>query len=241
MDANKLIARVRALLVAPKSEWPVIARETETPADLYKRYVLILAAIPALARFLRGSLIGYADQYYGATHMAISAGLSGIVVEYALTLGSVYVLALVIDNAAPWFGAQRDGMQALKLSAYSSTATWVASAGILLPRALSFLIVLAGAIYGVYLLYTGLPHTMKSSVQRAAGYAAVIIVAAIFLNLIIATTVRSVTRHHATDRVIVGASLLNSSGAQLTHRRQRASIVAISEPTAVSRSTDDHG
>jgi hypothetical protein len=210
MDGNKLIARVRALLITPKFEWPIIAREPETPASLYKNYVLILAAIPALAGFLRGSFIGYADQYLGTSRIEMSAALSGIIVEYALTLGSVYVLALIVDAVAALFGAQKNGMQALKLSAYSHTASWVASAGILLPGALSFLVVLAGSLYGVYLMYVGLPHMMKSSVQRSAGYAAVVIVAAIFLNLIVATTVRSVTHNYPSHRVVVGASLRNA-------------------------------
>jgi hypothetical protein len=216
MDANRLIARVQAILLRPKSEWPVIAREPDTAASLYKQYVMILAAIPALAGFLRGSLIGYADQYLGTSRMDIGAGLSGIVVEYALTLAAVYVLALIIDSTAPLFGAKRDPMQALKLSAYSQTATWVASAGKLLPHALSLMLIFFATVYGVYLLYVGLPHTMKSSERRSAGYAAVIVIAAIFLNLIVATTVRSVT-YHRPQRIVVGAALFEPRVALGTH------------------------
>jgi hypothetical protein len=120
------------------------------------------------------------------------------------------------------FGAQKDSMQALKLSAYSHTASWVASVGILLPSTLSFLVVLAGSIYGVYLLYIGLPHTMKSSVQRSAGYAAVVIVAAIFLNLIVATTVRSVTLTHSPHRVVIGAVPSGSSRPAKLHAMSKS-------------------
>lgn len=41
MDFNKLIARVKAILFTPKTEWPVIAGEPATIADLYKNYILI--------------------------------------------------------------------------------------------------------------------------------------------------------------------------------------------------------
>ena len=58
MDFSKLIARVQALLLTPKTEWPVIAAEQETVANLYKNYILILAAIPVIAGFIKGSLIG---------------------------------------------------------------------------------------------------------------------------------------------------------------------------------------
>ena len=58
MDLNKLIARVKGILLTPKTEWPVIAGEPTTVADLYKGYILWLAAIPAVFAFLKMSLIG---------------------------------------------------------------------------------------------------------------------------------------------------------------------------------------
>ena len=41
MDLNKLIARVKAILLTPKTEWPVIAGEPTTVADLYKDYIVL--------------------------------------------------------------------------------------------------------------------------------------------------------------------------------------------------------
>ena len=48
MDFNKLIARVKGILLTPKTEWPVIAGESTTVADLYKGYIVWLAAIPPI-------------------------------------------------------------------------------------------------------------------------------------------------------------------------------------------------
>ena len=48
MDLSKQIARVKAILGTPRTEWPVIATEPATIGDIYKDYVLILAAIPAV-------------------------------------------------------------------------------------------------------------------------------------------------------------------------------------------------
>ena len=50
MDLNKLIARVKGILLTPKTEWPVIAGEPATVADLYKGYIIWLAAIPPWPR-----------------------------------------------------------------------------------------------------------------------------------------------------------------------------------------------
>ena len=50
--------RVKAILLTPRTEWPVIEQEPDTPPDLFIRYVAILAAIPAISRFVGQSLIG---------------------------------------------------------------------------------------------------------------------------------------------------------------------------------------
>ena len=52
MDLNKLIARVKGILLTPKTEWPLIAGEPATVGDLYKGYIVWLAAIPPLVGFL---------------------------------------------------------------------------------------------------------------------------------------------------------------------------------------------
>jgi hypothetical protein len=57
-DVMKLIRRVRALLLTPRSEWKVIEQEPKTPSDLFIDYVAILAAIPEVARFIGQSFIG---------------------------------------------------------------------------------------------------------------------------------------------------------------------------------------
>ncbi|HEX3895394.1 MAG TPA: YIP1 family protein, partial [Rudaea sp.] len=52
MDFNKIIARVKNILLAPKTEWPVIAAEPETVAGLYKNYIVIIAALAPIATFI---------------------------------------------------------------------------------------------------------------------------------------------------------------------------------------------
>ncbi len=57
MDFSKLIERARKVLLSPKNEWPVIAAEPATIKGLYTRYILVLAALPAVFGFIKGSLI----------------------------------------------------------------------------------------------------------------------------------------------------------------------------------------
>ena len=112
-----LIDRVKAILLTPKSEWPIIASESSTIADIYKHYVLLLAAVPAVAGFLKSTLVGYSIPFAGTVRVGIGAGLSGMVLQYVLSLVGVYVLALIVDALAPTFGAQKDRTQAFKLAA----------------------------------------------------------------------------------------------------------------------------
>ena len=192
MDLNKLIARVKGILLTPKTEWPVIAGEQTTVADLYKGYILWLAAIPPVFTFLKASFIGISVPFAGTIRIGVGAGLSQLVLGYALSLAMFYVVALIIDALAPNFGGTRDRVQALKTIAYAYTASCVAGIAAILPF-IAVLIMIAAAIYGIYLLYLGLPHTMKCPQDKAAGYTAVVIIVAIILTFVIGAIVGSVT------------------------------------------------
>jgi hypothetical protein len=74
-------------------------------------------------------------------------------------------------------------VQALKTIAYSWTAYWVASIALILPW-IGWLVALAGLVYAIYLMYLGLPHTMKSPTDRAGGYTAVAVIIGIVVSWI---------------------------------------------------------
>jgi Yip1 domain len=185
MDLNKVIQRARALLVAPRAEWPVIAAEPATVQDIYRDYVLILAAIAPICQFVKTSILGYAWHGFRVYRLGLAPGLTAAAVQYVMTLIGVYVLAMVIEALAPNFAAQPDRLQALKVVGYSYTASWVAGFAQILPG-LYPLFALAGVIYSVYLLYLGLPATMKVLPERAGGYTAVIVIVALVMGWIIA-------------------------------------------------------
>ena len=207
MDFNKLIARVKAILATPKTEWPVIAAEPATVADLYKNYIIWLAAVPAVCQFIKGSFIGYGA--FGISYRTpIGAGITGMIVGYALTLALVYVVALIVDALAPTFSGQKNQVQALKTVAYAWTASWVGGIGVLIPW-LGVLIILAALIYGIYLLYLGLPNTMKCPPDKAGGYTAVTIIIAIVLSWIIGIVVAGIV---GTGAFMSGATTHSMSG-----------------------------
>lgn len=183
MDSGKIIDRVKNILSTPKTEWPVAAAESATVKGLYSGYITIIAALPIIASFIKSSLIG--NNAFGFhTRTPIGAGVVGMVLHYVLALVLAYVVALIINALAPTFGGQKNMVQALKTVAYAWTASWVAGIAIIVPW-LGLLIALAGGIYAIYLLYVGLPHTMKCPADKAAGYTAVSVIIAIVLSWIV--------------------------------------------------------
>ena len=165
-----LVDRVKNILLTPKTEWPVIDAETTDVKSLYLNYIMILAAIPAIASAIglmfvtfSGRMIGYA------------------IVQYVLTLVMVFVVALIIDALAPTFGGRKSQISALKLIAYSATAGWVASIAMVIP-VLGAILALIGSLYGIYLLYLGLPVMMKCPQEKVIPYMVVTIVIWILLS-----------------------------------------------------------
>lgn len=168
-----LVERVKAIILTPKTEWPVIEREPGDVTYLFTNYVAILAAIPAVC-----GLIG--------TVLLLPFGLIGAVVVaivgYVLSFVAVYVLALIADVLAPNFGGRKDFASALKLAVYSYTPGWLAGVFSLVP-ALGFLGILG--LYALYLFYLGAGPMMKVPEGKATGYTVVVVICGIVLSLIL--------------------------------------------------------
>lgn len=215
MDSGKIIERVKAILITPKTEWPIAATESATTSGLYAGYIAIVAAFPIIAGFLKGSLIG--TSVFGITvRTPIGMGIVGMLLHYGLTLVLVYVMALIINALAPTFGGQKDMVQALKTVAYAWTASWVAGIAVIVPW-LGWLIAIAGGIYSIYLLYLGLPYTMKCPAEKAGGYTAVSVIIAIVLSWIIGMIVLGVVGTAAmTGAAMGGMHISGSNGDSVT-------------------------
>lgn len=179
---RKLVDRVRAIILKPKEEWLVIDKEQTDVATLFRTYVAPLAAIPPIATFLGTVIFGGSATAAGFARPTVGGALVSAIVSYLLSLVGVYVIARVIDYLAPRNGGQANPVQAFKVSAYSSTPSWIAGIFSLVP-ALSALGILG--IYGVYLLYLGLPPLMKAPAEKATSYAVSVIAVTIAVYIVI--------------------------------------------------------
>lgn len=185
-----LVERAKNILMKPRDEWARIDTEPATIGGLYTSWVLILAAIPAIAGLIGTLLVG---QSFMGVRWTPSPGFAiGLAVtQYAMALAGVFLLALIIDWLAPSFGGQRNRIQAFKVAAYAATAAWLAGIFAIIP-ALSFLGLLG--LYSLYLLFTGLPLLMKAPEDKALGYTVVTIVAAFVLMAVLGAITMPVAR-----------------------------------------------
>ena len=177
-----VIERAKDMILKPAETWPVIEAEPASVASIYKEWLVILVAIPAVCKFIGLSVVGVGLFGYGY-RMPIVGGLVGMIVGYILGLVGVFLVALIVDALAPTFGGTKNQVAALKVVAYGFTASYVAGVLSILP-ALGLLAIVAAA-YSVYVLYLGLPVLMKCPKDKAGGYAAVVIILAIVMWVVI--------------------------------------------------------
>ncbi len=182
MDFNAIIKRVIAIITKPVDEWKAIKNEKMTVVDMYTKYAIILAAIPAIAGLIGNMVVG--RSVLGGTYrMPFGNSFTWAILSYLFSLAGVYLMALIIDFLAPNFGAVKDMEASLKVAVFSYTVSWVAGVFYLIP-ALSIL-ALVGGLYALYLLYLGIKEVKSPPADKATGYFIAVIIAQIIIGFII--------------------------------------------------------
>jgi hypothetical protein len=174
VETQSLAARVKGILLEPRTEWGIIEAEPATFGSIL-RYVLILAAIPPIGSATGLWLTG--DFHTNGLWLVQIA-----IASYAKTVIIVYMLALTIDALAPTFGSQKGRIAALKVAAYSATAVWVAGILFVSPT-LGRVASIVAALYSIYLLYRGLPVLMKSPSSQAMPYTVMTVAAGFVVSI----------------------------------------------------------
>lgn len=222
-SAPGLLSRVKNIVLSPKAEWPVIAPEPTTAAQLFVGYVMPLAVLAALIGFLRMSVLGVNSAFGTSFRMPIASGLTYTVMMFVSALFGVFVVGLIINALAGTFSGAKDQRQALKVSAYSLTPAMLSSVLALSPILPTLLQLLAG-LYGIYVLYLGLPVLMQSPKEKAFGYTASVVICTILVGIVFA--VLSTVAHIGGARQgIFGGTAAERAQQQAAARDQGAAAV----------------
>jgi len=187
-----LIDRAKNIVLTPTSEWQAILPESTTTAELYRGYVVPLAAIGPVAQFIGISLVGISTPFFGTYRLPFAWALSQSVVHYVLGLVGVYIISLIVNALAPTFGGEKQPQQALKVTVYAFTPAWLAGVLHLLPSI--WILGLLASLYSLYVLYLGLPVLMKAPPAKAVGYTAAVVVCAFVVMLVIGAAAAAVGR-----------------------------------------------
>jgi hypothetical protein len=177
-----IVARAKTITLNPATTWPVIEREQHDIQSLFVPYMLILAAIPAVASFIGMSIIGMGG--FGLSfRLPIGSGLAMMVTAYIMSLIMSFGMGWLISTLAPTFGGQRNLVQGLKVAVFGGTPMMLAGVFNIIP-ALSIMGLLA-ALYSLYVMYLGLPQLMKNPKEKTAIYMAVVVIASIIAGVVL--------------------------------------------------------
>jgi hypothetical protein len=141
------VERAKGILLNPSTEWRAVEPEPGNASYLFRNYVEILAAIPAVCSFIGMSIVGVNMPMFGTYRVGILAGIVSAILRYLLSFVMVYMMAYIVDALAATFEGQKNLPDALKLAVYAMTPVWLAGVFSLIPS-LRML-----GILGLYSLY----------------------------------------------------------------------------------------
>jgi len=193
-----LVERAKNIITTPKTEWAVVASEEPNIQQILMGYVLPLALIPAIASVIGWGILG--TTLIKSFTWGIAMGL----VQFISAFITVYLAALVINLLAPSFSSEKNMGRAIQLVAYSFTPFWVGGILDIFPL-LNWLGVLFG-LYGLYLMYVGLPFTMKTPQDKNIIYLIVSIIVLIIAYWLIVLILSSILL------TIFGLSFMSMAG-----------------------------
>jgi len=158
----KIVHQAKNLIINPKGTMFKLKDEQFTMKD-----IIIYLAIVAAPTFL-GMLIGYGFFWWGGAGQLLGYAFAMAVITYILSIVGVIVFGFLLNALAGNFKSKQNKMQALKLVSYAATP-WLLL-GIVNIYPVIGLIALLGGIYGLYILYLGIPIFMETPKEQEMPY-----------------------------------------------------------------------
>lgn len=176
---EKVIERAKSILLSPNEALTSVKTEATTVKDTMKEYVAIIAAIPAVAYFIGYALVGL--PFVGRQPIGRTLGFA--ILYYVLSMAAVIIVGKIINALAPNFNAVKNDLNAFKLAVYAYTPVFVAGIFYVIPS-LSILAFL-GSLYGIYILYLGIPILMEAPQEKRVAYTVVTLIVAFVVMFVI--------------------------------------------------------
>ena len=189
-----IVNRAKGMMLNPASEWEIVAKEPATVSALFTSYAVILAALPAIATIVALGIFGVGRDAVAMAGM--STGLIDTIVRtalgYAVGLGMLYLMALIVKAAAPSFNGKSELIQSLKLMTYASTPSWLIGIATPFLADAPFIVLLLSIgtlAFVVYLIYLGLRPVLDVPQDKVVGFTVVIVLVYVVMIVIVAGVV----------------------------------------------------
>lgn len=179
---KSLANRIKDIILNPREEWPKIAVEPISNKDIILQVVLPLTLIAALISLFVVWL---------GTYLTFGVALKVAVLRFVLPMVTIIIAAIIANELAETFNSAKNLNASYKLIAYSSIPWLLTNIVVSLFWSLTWLTILG--LYGVYLLYTGIPILMKTPEDKNPVYTLTVVVL-IFVIQLILSAIFSVNR-----------------------------------------------
>jgi len=183
------IDRAIRIVKNPQAELNKVKSEQISKDYLIKQYIAILAIIPAVAYIIGMGFMGINIGFVSFKPPLGTTILVGILM-YILNIVGFYVTSIVINALALNFASKQNENQAMKLAAYAYTPVLLGGVFNIIP--MLSVIGLLFSLYGLYILYLGVPLLMETPQDKALTYTIVIIVAMMVIYFIIGAITSSI-------------------------------------------------
>ena len=192
MDISSIINRGINVILKPKEVFNQIKTEQITKEQLI--IYLGIFALPGLIGYIIGyGVVGISYSVYLAHHsykVPVAWAVGFGILYYIMTIIGIIIFGYIVNMLAPNFKSKQNLMQAMKLVVFSATPALLAGIFNIYPP-IALLIFLA-SLYGLYLLYIGIPIFMETPNDQHIVYLVVSIIAYFVIIFIISWVVSAI-------------------------------------------------
>jgi hypothetical protein len=178
---KEIFERAKKMILSPKETWQAVKGEATTIQGLFINYAAPLALIPTVATLIGLSIVGIRMPAGHIARAPFTEALTASVVSYVFHLLGLLAGAWVVNLLAPHFNSKPDMNAAVKLVVYSMSPVWLLGIFSLVP---GFGILQVFGLYGIYLVFLGLPTLMETPIERTLWYTVIIVISAMLISLI---------------------------------------------------------
>ncbi|WP_029521753.1 Yip1 family protein [Persephonella sp. KM09-Lau-8] len=196
------------LYLKPKVAWEKLKEENFTIQQLYLKYIIFFAFIPALGHFL--GFVVFRDYYVNAikkflemaekdaqqseltirymqTLMAelqdndITQELLMMITTYGFELFKPVVLTAIIFFLAPAFGGIKDPVKSFTVATFALIPSWVAGIFYIMNSPISMFVIFMGMFYTFYLVFIGGEKVLGIPSEKSKNFQFIIVVIILYL------------------------------------------------------------